>query len=157
MIKGTSTRSLTNAKGQFYLTKEKLQGPQTVTAAKEGYFIAGQSVSDKDSSVVLNLRKVQQKDNQHYEWVDPRPNDLNSENCGNCHREIFEEWELSAHANSASGKRFLNLYNGTDWHGNKNHGWNLSNDHPDGLTVCASCHAPAANASAPTAARGRQG
>src|SRR5262249_41172103 len=32
----------------------------------------------------------------------------------------------------------------SDWHGRPNVGWNLRADHPFGIGVCASCHAPTA-------------
>ncbi len=43
---------------------------------------------------------------------------------------------------SAAGKHFLNLYDGSDWHGRPGAGWGLLDEKPDGAGVCSSCHAP---------------
>src|SRR5262249_51351954 len=61
------------------------------------------------------------------------------------------EWAASAHARSATGKHFRNLYDGTDWHGTPERGWSLLKDHPDGAGVCASCHAPSLSFTDPAA------
>src|SRR5262249_4814058 len=70
------------------------------------------------------------------------PNPAGRHNCGNCHAEIYREWSASGHARSTTNRRFLNLYDGTDWHGRPDVGWNLRADHPDGVGVCNACHAP---------------
>src|SRR5207245_1354692 len=64
------------------------------------------------------------------------------QNCGNCHGEIYREWERSGHARSATNRRFLNLYEGTDWGGKRNIGWSLLGERPEGSGVCTACHAP---------------
>jgi hypothetical protein len=63
-------------------------------------------------------------------------------NCGNCHAEIFQEWSQSGHARSAVNRCLLDLVAGTDWHGRPGKGWSLRDEHPAGVAVCASCHAP---------------
>jgi hypothetical protein len=45
--------------------------------------------------------------------------------CANCHAEIYREWTASAHSRSATGRRFRNLYDGTDWNGDAGVGWGL--------------------------------
>jgi hypothetical protein len=82
------------------------------------------------------------RDNERYAWVRPQPDAATKDNCGNCHAEIVREWDASGHASSATNRRFLNLYEGTDWQGRSNVGWNLLADHPDGSGVCTACHAP---------------
>jgi hypothetical protein len=64
-------------------------------------------------------------------------------NCGNCHEEVFREWQASGHARSINGRRFRNLYDGSDWSDTRKVGWSLLKDNPDGAGVCAACHAPA--------------
>lgn len=113
-----------------------------ITASKEGFFIGGCS-ADADP-VIVKLTRLPTKDNNSYGWVDPNPDPTRSQNCGNCHREIYEEWSTGGHARSATNRRFLNLYGGSDWHGRPHVGWSLRDDHPDGIGVCNACHAPAA-------------
>ena len=86
----------------------------------------------------------QTEDNEQYPWVAPEPEISRPQNCGNCHAEIYQEWSGTGHARSATNRRFLNLYEGTDWKGNPGVGWSLMADHPDGTGVCTACHAPAA-------------
>jgi hypothetical protein len=69
--------------------------------------------------------------------VDPTPDAAATNNCGNCHAEIYREWAASGHARSAAGRHFRELYEGTDT------GWGLLRQRPDGAGVCTSCHAPA--------------
>jgi hypothetical protein len=82
------------------------------------------------------------EDNELYTWVAPEPNPARPQNCGNCHAEIYEEWAGTPHARSATNRRFVNLYEGTDWKGKPGVGWSLMADHPDGAGVCTACHAP---------------
>lgn len=135
-IKGTGHFTETDAEGRFRLAGDG----RRVTAWKEGYFIAGAAIGD--GPVMLKLRKLPEEDNPDYEWVDPHPAKDRAMNCGNCHGEIFREWAGSAHGRSAENKRFLNLYDGTDWHGKPSGSWNLLKEYANGASVCAACHAP---------------
>jgi hypothetical protein len=94
--------------------------------------------------LVLKLKRLPAKDNQDYNWVDPTPNPANQQNCGNCHRQIYDEWSASGHSRSATNRRFLNLLEGTNWQGKPHFGWSLREEHPDGIGVCNACHAPTA-------------
>jgi hypothetical protein len=138
-FKGTAIRTQTDAHGRFRLPHSV--SDRRVTAWKEGYFIGSSRVSP---SPVIYLTRLPAKDNTQYEWVDPTPNPAESLNCGSCHAEIYREWSQSGHARSVTGRRFRNLYEGTDWHGNANVGWGLLTQFADGAGVCASCHAPTA-------------
>jgi hypothetical protein len=138
-IKGTAIRSQTDAHGRFRLPHSV--SDRRVTAWKQGYFIG---YSRQRSSWDIYLTRLPARDNPLYEWVDPTPDLAESLNCGSCHAEIYREWSQSRHARSVTGRRFRNLYEGTDWHGHANVGWGLLTQYPDGAGVCASCHAPAA-------------
>jgi hypothetical protein len=138
-IKGASIIARTDAHGRFRFPP-RVSG-QRVTAWKEGYFIGGSRLS---SSPDIHLSRLPAEDNAEYEWIDPAPNAKEIHNCANCHAEIYREWSHSGHAHSIDGKRFRNLYEGTDWHDKPNVGWGLLTQYPDGVGVCASCHAPAA-------------
>lgn len=109
----------------------------TLTAWKEGHFIQG-----ADRGRDLHLRKLPTDDNPAYAWIDPTPDSADAERCGNCHQQIFAEWQASAHAHSVHNRRFRGLFEGTDWHGRPHSGWNLQAEYPGGIEVCASCHAP---------------
>src|ERR1700687_661322 len=115
-FKGRSEVALTDQEGRFRLVASDAECTR-ITAAKEGYLIAGQSVSA--DSLKLLLRRLPPEDNQDYQWVDPGPNQSRPGNCGNCHASIYDEWQSSGHARSVSGKRFRNLYEGTDWNGKR--------------------------------------
>jgi hypothetical protein len=114
-----------------------------ITASKEGYFIAGSS-SDANP-LTIKLTPLPAQDHENYSWVDPTPDPAKSQNCGNCHRQIYDEWSASGHARSATNRRFLNLYDGMDWQGRSHVGWSLRDEHPDGIGVCNACHAPTAS------------
>jgi hypothetical protein len=135
-IKGPRTAALTDAQGGFQLPGEGAR----VTAWKAGYFIGGAPAND--TPLTLRLRALPTEDNPGYAWVDPRPSVEHAQQCGNCHKQIYDEWAGSAHGQSGMNKRFLNLYAGTDWHGKPDIGWNLLKEHPAGASVCSTCHAP---------------
>lgn len=137
-IKGTSIATITDERGRFRLPRP--ENPTRVTASKEGYLIGGSSMID--TPLVVRIHRLPTEDCQRYTWVDPTPNPTERMNCGNCHKAIYDEWSRSGHARSAANPRLLNLYEGSDWHGRPNVGWNLLKEHPDGADVCSSCHAP---------------
>jgi hypothetical protein len=122
----------------FYQLPRPGRGKQ-LTASKEGYLIACAS-----SGSSIQLPRLPQEDWEEYAWVDPSPSSVHADRCGNCHPEIYREWSESGHARLKRSSRFLNLYEGTDWHGKPGVGWNLLGDHPAGAAVCNACHAPAA-------------
>jgi nitrate/TMAO reductase-like tetraheme cytochrome c subunit len=134
-FKGTDVAAVTDADGSFHLPAR----PGRVTAAKEGYFIAGTSSGVLPLS--LTLTRLPEEDHEDYRWADSHPGP-GRHSCGNCHEEIYREWSASAHSRSATGKHFLNLYEGSDWDGRPNVGWSLLGQNPDGSGVCNSCHVP---------------
>ena len=144
-VKATSIQTTTDKDGRFSLPLNDIGSDEslTITASKNGYFIAGSSVESNDT--LIQLHPIPTNDNEQYAWVDPTPSSVESDNCGNCHQEIFDEWNSGAHASSATGRRFLSLYGGTDWTGKQKVGWSLLKDHPEGIGVCSSCHAPASS------------
>jgi Cytochrome c554 and c-prime len=136
---------VTDASGNFSLPRPRAASDRVV-AAKEGYFIAGASADSVP--LVLTLQRLPGADFEDYAWVDSAPG-RGSHNCGNCHGDIYREWLDSGHARSVTNRRFRNLYDGSDWQGRPNHGWNLLADNPDGAGVCTSCHAPTVGFSDP--------
>ena len=138
-FKGHSASVWTGSDGRFLLPLAP-SFPVRVTASRPGYFIAGATADI--SPLRLKLRRLPAEDCPEYSWVEPTPNRSQTHNCGNCHTEIYREWAASGHARSATNRRFRNLYDGSDWRGRPNVGWNLLADQPDGASVCASCHVP---------------
>jgi hypothetical protein len=138
-LKATAHAATTDAHGRFRLPRP--DGAGRVTAWKDGFLIAGAGL-DADP-LDLRLTPLPAADHDGYQWVDPAPKDGAAQNCANCHADIYKEWAASGHARSASGRRFRNLYEGTNWDGDSGVGWGLLNEHPVGAGVCAACHAPA--------------
>jgi hypothetical protein len=137
--KGKAATTRTDALGRFSLPG--LSGESAyLTAWKDGYFIAGADANRQ--SLVLDLRPLPAEDCETYPWVDPTPSRTVKDYCGNCHGEIYREWAASGHAQSATNRRFLSLYDGSDWHGKPGVGWSLRDEQPDGVGVCTACHAP---------------
>jgi hypothetical protein len=138
---------LTDADGQFRLPRSASipagddEPTPLITAAKVGYFIAGVPPADE---IEIQLSPLPEQDQEAYAWIDPAPSDHAAENCGNCHREIYEQWQAGGHANSAANRHFLNLYDGSTWDGSDERGWSLLAEYPEGAGVCAACHAPGA-------------
>jgi hypothetical protein len=129
--------------GRFHFPPSDCPSGGRVTAWKEGYFIAGAPLDA--APLKLELTPLPQHDDPDYEWVDPAPKRGGLHNCAHCHEEIYREWSGSAHSRSASGKRFRNLYEGTDRDGKLEPTWSLLDQHPNGAGVCSSCHAPSSD------------
>jgi hypothetical protein len=145
-VQATALVTRTDTDGRFSLPRPA--GSVRVTAAKDGYRIA--AADGGAAPLVLTLERVPDDDHDAYAWVDPTPDAGHRLNCGNCHTTADREWAGSGHAHSATNRRFRNLYDGTDWQGRPDRGWSLLNEHPDGVGVCAACHAPTAELTAAT-------
>lgn len=135
----TAITTLTDGDGNF--TLPPTAAGRRMTAWKDGFLIAG--LRNDRPHLQLTLRPLPGRDHEDYDWVDPRPGSQ-THACGNCHGELYREWAASAHARSASGRHFRNLYEGSDWEGRPGVSWGLLDQHPLGGGVCAACHAPAA-------------
>jgi hypothetical protein len=145
-VKGQAASVLTDATGQFML-----RGPfgtaDRVTAAREGWVIAGAAVSRRP--LVLDLAPLPRQDGESYAWVGPAPDRTHPQQCGNCHGDLYEEWSHTGHARSVRNPHFRNLYEGSDRAGNPGVGWSLLGEYPDGAGVCTACHAPTVPAEDP--------
>jgi hypothetical protein len=139
-FKGTARATLTDEQGRFRLPLDR--SARRVTAWKEGFLIAGTTLDRSAAPLALGLVPLPAEDFAGYEWVDPAPKAGEVHNCGNCHGEIYREWSRSAHARSATGARFLDLYAGTSRRGRSPVGWGLLTQYPEGAGVCTACHAP---------------
>jgi hypothetical protein len=138
-IKGRAGFTLTDAEGRFRLPDEPADG-DVITAAKEGYVIAGVPASRAPLDIALTALPT--LDCSDYKWVDPAPNANSAGACGNCHPAIYDEWRAGGHAKSAVNQRLRDLLDGNDSTGKPGHGWSLADEYPEGIGVCWSCHAP---------------
>jgi hypothetical protein len=127
-IKGRAVATTSDEQGRFRLPSATARAAGRVTAAKDGYFIAGASA--QVHPLVLRLSRLPLEDCERYAWVDPTPDPRQPMNCGNCHQAMHDEWQRSGHARSATNRRFLDLYD------------DLLKEHPLGADVCSSCHSP---------------
>ncbi|HET6880333.1 MAG TPA: multiheme c-type cytochrome [Pirellulales bacterium] len=146
-IVGRPTAAVTDRRGRFTLPLAEADRAANarVAASLDGFFIAGADAHSQP--IAINLTRLPPRDETAYDWVDPRPSAGDEHRCGNCHAEIYDEWSASAHARSATNRRFLNVYDGSDWHGRPDQGWNLLSEFPEGAGVCYSCHFPSAQPS----------
>lgn len=124
--KGTSISALTDSAGRFQLPKQT--SDSVIAASKDGYQIGSASISA--APVSIQLTRLPDQDHAGYAWVHPAPDAQQDQRCGNCHAEIYRQWQTDGHANSARNPRFLDVYD------------RLLTDLPGGRTVCASCHVP---------------
>ena len=147
-VKGGSLRVRTDGQGRFSLSVDQ-PPPSRLIAARPGYFISGVDWTAAGAPSI-RLRACPQEDSTNYRWIDPRPDPSRPGRCGNCHLQVFNEWSSSPHAQSAVNPRFLNLVEGTDWHGNPGIGWSLRDEFPEGAAVCAACHIPTLEPGDPT-------
>ena len=137
-LQATPHTATTDADGRFRLPADPAAAH--VTAWKDGYFI-GFAAPDA-APLEIRLKRLPTHDDPAYPWLDSGPT-ADGQGCASCHADIYKEWSASAHSRSATGKHFRGLYDGTDWSGKPGVGWSLRDEHPAGLAVCTSCHAPA--------------
>jgi|GEM_PF-234760 len=133
---GTSNCTRTDSQGRYRLLGAIRA--RALIAAKPGHPIVVGSARQPN----LHLQPIPQNDNDEYAWIDPSPNPRQPLQCGNCHGQIHDEWSRSAHGNSATNRKFLHLFAGTDGASAPSKTWNLLEEHPLGSGVCAACHAP---------------
>jgi Cytochrome c554 and c-prime len=137
-LQATAHSTTTSADGRFQLPTD-IAAPH-VTAWKEGYFVGFAPPGARP--LQITLKRLPSTDDSAYQWLDPGQDGSEGQSCARCHAEIFKEWSASAHSRSAAGPHFRNLYDGTDWSGKPGVSWSVRDEHPNGLGVCASCHAP---------------
>jgi hypothetical protein len=145
-FQGQCPVAVTDRHGRFRLPRS-FNPAHRLMVSREGFLIRGFAADRLTRTLVLPC--LPEDDPTNYTWVEPGPEPAGSFNCANCHEQIYKEWQRSGHARSADNPHFLNLYDGSDWHGRRKVGWNLRADNPDGAAVCAACHAPTVTAADP--------
>jgi hypothetical protein len=141
-IQGHTPYTTTDSDGRFHLPGTS-GSHDRIAVAHEGFVI--QTFPAGQTPVFIVLPRFP-ADDPAYTWVEPGPQPAGGHNCVNCHGQIYQEWEGSAHARAAVNRHFLNLYDGSDWHGRPGVGWDLRKDNLGGAAVCAACHAPTISA-----------
>lgn len=138
-VRGHPAFALSGSAGRFCLTRPE-GNSLFVTAAREGYYVRGTEMSEQP--LRIELEPLPTGDSEDYRWIDPAPDAADELRCAKCHQAIYGEWKSSGHARSAANRRFMNLYEGSDWQGEADRGWSLLADYPLGAGVCMPCHAP---------------
>jgi len=130
-IQTTEIQTITDAEGKFKLEDTVPGATFSVTAWKNGYYIAGQTdVKTGMTNIEIHLERHSDSDNPDYDWLPSlyHPGEGENQGCAECHSnnnaEVsytlpVDEWLLDSHAQSAVNPRFLSMYNGTDVYGNQ--------------------------------------
>lgn len=181
-IQATATFTRTNHNGEFTLPAPSAAIFVPLTAFAPGFYIAGPLLARPgDTNIVLTLKRHPEMDDPSYNWLSARAAPGVDSACQNCHAEPgnpfsplpYDEWIRDAHGRSATNRRFLSMYNGTDLSGERQspptrygfhkeygrfplppdsgvpyYGPGFKLDFPDSAGNCAACHLPAAAANA---------
>ena len=142
-VQGTSYRTLSDAEGRFELRHVPDGADVVLTAWQVGHFVGWATLAEGRGAADIRLRPYV-ADNVGYAWLPPGPDLQEPLACGNCHPQIYGEWQASGHAGSATNIRVLNEFEGTDARGRPNRGFGYRLDPPDVAEACGGCHAPAA-------------
>ena len=129
---------LTDCDGRFRLPCVTVAN--LIAASAPGHYVSTGLASGTNPT--LFLEPLPTHDDIAYSWIDPSPQSVSRHRCSLCHERIYSEWLLSAHARSGSNRRVLSLIEGTADDGVSQAGPSLRRDHPHGVAVCNSCHAP---------------
>ena len=148
-FQGSAASAVTDDAGGFALPLDMAPSGH-ITAGKEGYYNGGQPLDPGKRMYRIVLRRLPPGDNQLYRWLSPRkPGSGEGQGgkekaCQECHQapavSLFDEWDRSAHARSATNPLFLAFFNGLAPL-KKDLGY--KRDFPHAAGNCAACHAPA--------------
>lgn len=168
-LQGTPNQTTADGNGFFTLNGVVGNGPVTLTAWHDGYFVGWVTLDplasdyDPTSPVRITLKPLYQTDNLDYDWFEFEGVE-GTASCGLCHRE-YEEWLNDAHSQSATNPRFISIYRGTNVFGEESqpirwskdltplppdpslpyYGPGYRLDNPQRAGNCASCHTPVAS------------
>ena len=140
-VPGGPVLAISDEQGRFQMPVTE---HSVLSVFKSGHYI--KRIEQASFSGTIELELLPCEDSPDYLWVDPTPDSDRPASCGNCHNEVYQQWDDGAHARAAVNRRFLNLYDGHDADGKADVGWSLLRDHPQGSGVCQSCHAPSTSA-----------
>jgi hypothetical protein len=145
-IQAIPESTLTDEAGSFELRVRRPDGVRFITAWKEGYINGGDEIVGGKRRFRIVLKKLPQADCSEYEWAFSRRSgnsEAGTKACENCHPDVFEEWERSAHAKSATNPLFFAVFSGKLQDGTPTGGPGYVLDFPGSMGNCATCHVPA--------------
>jgi nitrate/TMAO reductase-like tetraheme cytochrome c subunit len=145
-IQATQESTLTDDSGSFELSAQRTGGVRFITAWKEGYLNGGDEIVGGKSRFRIVLKKLPQADCSEYEWAfsrQSRNSEADTKACEICHPDVFRDWELSAHAESARNPLFLAAFSGKLPDGSPTGGPGYRLDFPNSMGNCVACHVPA--------------
>ena len=136
-LQATEIRTVTDASGRFELTEAKGSG-MIIVGAKKGYYNGYSWQEGLATEVEIQIERVPQDDNTHYEFVEPSQ-------CGECHDKQLEQWTNSPMANAGINTWVYDIYSGDGTNGGMG-GFVYLRDsayaHANPASECASCHQP---------------
>ena len=177
-VHGQNEFTVTDDEGRFHLSSRvEALGDVVITAGKVGWINGGVKVTGKTSFTTIVLQKIPEGDDPDYEFITPHKSlvDLRDDpdrlgalrvkshakfkescnlchfepTCYLCHRDLYDQWSQSHHAQAVTNPWLQDMYNGTDAMGNENVGPGYRIDFPNEEGECADCHAPTAALRAP--------
>ncbi len=143
-LRATTNETTTDAEGRFTLRVGGLPIHRTVTAWKEGYYIGGADLTGWPRGIEITLKPHTSTDHPGMAWLPSDADPAVELACGNCHKDLHEQWRADAHSNAAANPLVQAMYNGTGADGQPGAGPGFRLDFPDDPGNCAFCHAPAA-------------
>ncbi len=143
-LRATDNAATTDADGRFTLRVAGLAIHRTVTAWKEGYYIGAADLTGWPRDVEITLKPHTLTDNPGMTWLPSGADPAVELACGNCHKDLHEQWQADAHSEAASNPVVQAMYHGTGADGQPGAGPGFRLDFPDEPGNCAFCHAPAA-------------
>ena len=116
-MQATDNSMITDKNGFFILSELPQDKSIVITAWAEGHYIGSIEAIPSSEPITIQLSKYNTTDNPNYDWI-PDEGGVGSIGCSECHP-AYDEWLNDAHSQSAVNPRFLSMYNGTDFDGNK--------------------------------------
>lgn len=143
-LRATTQQATTDSQGRFTLRLRGLAIHRTITAWKEGYYIGAADLTGWPRGIEITLKPHTVTDHPGTAWLPSDADPAVELACGNCHKDLHEQWRADAHSNAAANPLVLAMYNGTGANGQPGAGPGFRLDFPDEAGNCAFCHAPAA-------------
>ncbi len=177
-VHGQNEFTVTDDRGRFHLSSRvQALGDVVITAGKVGWINGGVKITKNTSFTTIVLQKIPEGDDSDYDFITPHKSlvDLRDDEerleglrvkshtkfkescnlchfeptCFLCHRDLYNQWSQSHHAQAVTNPWLQDMYNGTDALGNENVGPGYRIDFPNEVGECADCHAPTAALKAP--------
>ena len=142
-VHGQNEFTVTDNEGRFHLSSRvEALGDVVITAGKVGWINGGVKVTGKTSFTTIVLQKIPEGDDPDYDFITPHKSlvDLRDDpdrlgalrvkshakfkescnlchfepTCYLCHRDLYDQWSHSHHAQAVTNPWLQDMYNGTD-------------------------------------------